>query len=184
MGQHQPAEAHCVHLWRYCTGRQRLPPSRRTGGPPEATRLHGQACFSQNPAHPAASQVTGAPAPAPQQRCLRPPPRMFPDPENWRQMQNSTRRETRGSTQQAPRSKIPVFKTRKGSNPKLCLYTSWLGAPERSLSPQKFHLQNSMRMTFALHCSDYLKFSPDSNDERPSIGLGRNDILLCSAAGQ
>lgn len=48
------------------TGRQRLPPGSCPGGSSEAPCLHGQAFFSENPAHPAASQVTGEdPAPSP-----------------------------------------------------------------------------------------------------------------------
>lgn len=52
----------CSRLMSQCfpclpPGRQGLPPGGCPGGPPEAPRLHGQALFPEDTAHPAASQV-------------------------------------------------------------------------------------------------------------------------------
>lgn len=69
------------------TGRQRLPPGGRPGGSPEAPRLHGQAHFAKNPAHPAASQVTGEDSTL-TSRASVPRPLVFPRQENWHCLQN------------------------------------------------------------------------------------------------
>nr|KAF6440301.1 death associated protein [Rousettus aegyptiacus] len=77
-----PAQTDRVHLRCHRPGRQRLPPGGRAGGSPEAPRLHGEAHVPENPAHPAASQVSGqgrAPPPAVPRS---PDPAYFPDKEN------------------------------------------------------------------------------------------------------
>lgn len=57
VGKPQSTQTDRVHLRCYRPGRQGLPPGGCPGGPPEAPRLHGQALFPEDTAHPAASQV-------------------------------------------------------------------------------------------------------------------------------
>ena len=84
----------CSRLMNQCfpclpPGRQGLPPGGRPGGPPEAPRLHRQALFPEDTAHPAASQVTAEdPAPSPAVPQF-PDTWYFPSKENWHLLQGA-----------------------------------------------------------------------------------------------